>query len=102
VLTNIHRHSGSKSAVVQISRESDKVLVIAQDQGCGIPAEKLAEIQSRDSGVGIRGMRERLRQFQGEMTIASTAGGTTVVATIPVSNRLEVPSRSTVTFESSL
>ena len=84
-LTNIHRHSGSKRAIIQINRELDRILIEVRDQGKGIPKEKLAQIQYGRAGVGIRGMRERLRQFQGEMILDSTGGGTTVVVTIPVS-----------------
>jgi PAS domain S-box-containing protein len=83
-LTNVHRHSGSKSAVIQIFRESDRVLVEVRDHGKGIPPERLAEIQSKGSGVGIRGMRERLRQFHGDMNIHSTGAGTTILVAIPV------------------
>ncbi len=43
--------------------------------------DRLAEIQSKGSGVGIRGMRERVRQFQGELTVESNALGTTISAT---------------------
>ncbi len=87
-LTNIHRHSGSKRAIIQINRNPDRVLVEVRDQGKGIPKEKLAQIQHGRAGVGIRGMRERLRQFQGEMILDSTAAGTTVVVTLPVSNEI--------------
>jgi len=88
-LTNIHRHSGSKSAIIQIHRGLDSVLIDVRDQGKGIPTEKLAQIQYGRAGVGIRGMRERLRQFQGEMILDSTGGGTTVVVTIPVAKEIE-------------
>lgn len=83
-LTNIHRHSESRSATIEILRDPERVLVEVRDQGKGIPKEKLAEIQSRGAGVGIRGMRERLRQFQGEVIIDSPGAGTTVIATIPI------------------
>jgi PAS domain S-box-containing protein len=82
-LTNVHRHSGSKTAAIDVSRAGNKVLVEICDQGRGIPAEHLAKIQSKSTGVGIRGMRERLRQFHGELTIDSTARGTRVLVTIP-------------------
>jgi PAS domain S-box-containing protein len=87
-LTNIHRHSGSKRAIIRIVRDSDRVLIEVRDQGKGIPKEKLAQIQYGRTGVGIRGMRERLRQFQGEMILDSTGSGTTVVVTIPVSREI--------------
>jgi len=64
-LTNIHRHSGSRNATIQVLRDRERVIVEIQDSGRGIAREKLAEIQSKGSGVGIRGMQERLRQFGG-------------------------------------
>jgi PAS domain S-box-containing protein len=83
-LTNIHRHSGSKLASIRIARESDQVAVEVRDQGAGMTPDRLAQIQSGASGVGIRGMRERLRQFKGELKIASDSGGTRILVTIPV------------------
>ena len=47
-------------------------------------AARLAEIQSGRSGVGIGGMRERLRQFEGTMKIESDSSGTRIFATIPL------------------
>jgi PAS domain S-box-containing protein len=83
-LANIHRHSGSKTAVIEIARDSERVLVEVRDQGKGIAPERMAEIQSKGSGVGISGIRERLRQFNGEMIIQSDPSGTTVVVTVPL------------------
>jgi PAS domain S-box-containing protein len=83
-LTNIHRHSGSRTASIRIVREEGRVTIDVRDQGKGMPPEKLAEIQAGRSGVGIRGMRERLRQFNGEMKIESGNHGTRILATIPV------------------
>ncbi|MGB6876074.1 MAG: response regulator [Candidatus Acidiferrales bacterium] len=100
-LTNVHRHSGSKSAAIRITRETDRVVVEVRDQGKGISPERLAEIQSKSSGVGIRGMRERLRQFQGEMIIQSGPAGTTVLVTIPLSAATD-PVQSADSFESAV
>jgi len=83
-LTNIHRHSGSTSGFIHVARQNGMVTVEVQDRGKGISKEKLAEIQSRGSGVGIRGMRERLRQYKGNLKIESGASGTTVSVTLPV------------------
>ncbi len=84
-LTNIHRHSGSKRAMIEILRTPEQVLLEIRDEGKGISLEKLAEIQSRGAGFGIRGMRERARQFDGEMTIDSNGQGTLFRVTIPMS-----------------
>jgi PAS domain S-box-containing protein len=83
-LTNIHRHSGSHTAGIRITRAGDYISVEVRDRGKGIPPGKLAEIYSAGSGVGIRGMRERLRQLDGEMTIESDKRGTVISATVPL------------------
>jgi len=82
-LTNIHRHSGSKTAAIEIALADDTVTVEIRDQGKGMSPPKLAEIQSCSSGVGIRGMRERVRQFHGELLIESDKTGTRILARIP-------------------
>jgi PAS domain S-box-containing protein len=83
-LTNIHRHSGSKSAAIRIGRDEESVRIEVQDHGNGISPERLLEIQSHGSGVGLRGIRERIRQFRGEMKIESNGSGTTVVVGFPI------------------
>jgi signal transduction histidine kinase len=82
-LTNIHRHSGSKTALIRVAREPDKIYVEVRDHGKGMSQERLAEVQSQGIGVGIRGMRERMRQLHGELTIESNALGTRIFATLP-------------------
>jgi len=83
-LTNIHRHSESETASIRIARESNQLILDIRDQGKGMSAARLAEIQSGRSGVGIEGMRERLRQFDGTMKIESDSSGTRIFATIPL------------------
>ncbi len=83
-LTNVHRHSGSKSATINLAREGASISLEVQDQGRGIPPEKLAEIQTHGAGVGIQGMRERVRQFHGEMSIESDESGTRIFVVLPV------------------
>jgi two-component system NarL family sensor kinase len=82
-LTNIHRHSNSKTAAIRIERQSNAICVEVQDRGRGMSPERLAEIQSHGTGVGIRGMRERVRQFKGEMSIESDSSGTRIFVTFP-------------------
>jgi PAS domain S-box-containing protein len=83
-LTNIHRHSGSEAAVVRLSRTAGGVKLEVQDEGKGIPAEKLRGIQAQRSGVGITGMRERVRHFGGAMDIQSNIAGTKISIMLPV------------------
>lgn len=45
--------------------------------------EKLAEIRTKGSGVGFRGMRERVRQLNGKLQIQSGEGGTRIIVTLP-------------------
>ena len=94
-LTNIHRHSGSKTAVIRIDREEDTVRVKVEDQGRGMSPERLAQIQSQGTGVGIRGMRERLRHFRGDLVIESNGSGTKVCATLPLKTPLSTHEKRT-------
>jgi signal transduction histidine kinase len=82
-LTNIHRHSGSKTASIRIVRDDRALELEVRDEGRGMSAERLSEIQSRGSGVGIRGMRERTLQLAGTMSIESDGSGTRIHAVIP-------------------
>ena len=85
-LTNVHRHSGSATATVRLAREADLLHLYVIDQGCGISPEKLSSGQeSATLGVGLLGMRERLRQLRGQLEINSNSQGTSVHAIIPLS-----------------
>ncbi len=89
-LTNIHRHSGSAVAKVRVSRSDTDLRVEVQDQGKGISPEKRLEMElAGKAGVGIRGMRERIRQLGGALEIGSQriGGGMTLVARLPIAGR---------------
>jgi PAS domain S-box-containing protein len=83
-LTNTHRHSGSKTASIRLLMQNGALTLEVKDQGRGMPAEKLAEILAHGSGVGIQGIRERLRPYEGNMRIQSCANGTTISVTLQV------------------
>ena len=84
-LTNIHRHSESPVARIRISRSDGQVSLAVEDKGKGIPQEKREAMDSGGTpGVGIRGMRERLRQLGGTLEVKSNGSGTIVVACLPV------------------
>ncbi len=86
-LTNLHRHSGSAVARVLISQSEHDLCVEVQDEGKGISAVKRSEMElPGKAGVGLRGMRERIRQLGGTLEINSPVNGkgTAVVARFPV------------------
>jgi signal transduction histidine kinase len=85
-LTNVHRHSESPVAKIRLIRSADEIRLEVEDEGKGIPVEKQAELLSAGTpGVGIRGMRERLRQLGGtlEITCNGIDQGTKVIAKLP-------------------
>jgi PAS domain S-box-containing protein len=88
-LTNIYRHSGSDTASVKIEVHSDVVRLEVADNGKGIAEDILATLNSSGGqlGVGIRGMRERVRQLGGWLQIRSRPSGTTIVVTLSVTER---------------
>jgi signal transduction histidine kinase len=83
-LTNVHRHSGSATAEISLSNSMGKLTLQIRDQGRGMSPDKLAAAAGPGTaGVGLRGMRERVRGFGGELEILSDAKGTSVQAVIP-------------------
>jgi PAS domain S-box-containing protein len=86
-LTNVHRHSGSATAIVRLYRNGPTVVLEVTDEGRGTPTKNL-EGRANDwmaaFGVGLRGMSERLRPLGGDLQISSTEGGTTITATLPL------------------
>jgi two-component system NarL family sensor kinase len=83
-LTNIFRHSGSDTASVRIEVRSGIVRLEVADSGKGISEEILTTLNSSGGqlGVGIRGMRERVRQLGGWLQIRSRPTGTTIIVTL--------------------
>ena len=82
-LTNIHRHASATKASIIMSRSQAHVTAEVRDNGSGMSAERLRQVSSGGSGLGIRGMRERIRQFKGSMEIHSDSTGTKVSVEIP-------------------
>lgn len=79
-LLNVHRHSNSATAAVTLVRDGTNLRLQPRDEGVGMSGS-----QNRTGfGVGLLGIRERIRQLDGKLEIISRNGkGTTVVATIP-------------------
>jgi len=85
-LTNVHRHSGSKTADIRLTRHNGNVVLRVEDKGKGIPPELLTQSDKDwlgSLGVGLRGMNERIRQLGGKLEISSSESGTVVTAGVP-------------------
>ncbi len=86
-LTNVYRHSGSKTARITIAPSQEKLLSVQVcDEGKGMPRTNgVPASPGTNHGVGLSGMRERLRELGGTLEIRSSENGTTVIAAVPVS-----------------
>jgi len=85
-LTNVHRHSESRTAKIRLSVNEGWASMEIRDKGKGIPTnllEQSGEDWMGSLGVGLRGMNERMRQLGGKLEVASTDKGTTVTASVP-------------------
>jgi signal transduction histidine kinase len=79
-LTNIHRHAGSRDAIIRIARDAHEVNLEVKDHGRGMPKRG----DSAESDVGLQGMQERARQLGGSLEIRSGSEGTSVIAVLPL------------------
>lgn len=87
-LENVRRHSGSPVARVRLVRQNEQIVLAIEDSGHGVPAPVLTDSHHNASlGLGVAGMRERMRQLGGLLEIESGARGTTVKASVPIPNK---------------
>lgn len=87
-LTNVHRHSGSRSVEVRLTRDSTLVVLAIQDHGKGIPQDTLDRFKKSGTnvGVGLAGMRERIKELGGTFHLESSAKGTLLKAIVPIAS----------------
>ena len=85
-LTNVHRHSGSSTAKINIWRSTNQLRLKVEDQGKGmiLPAFGKDDRENAILGVGISGIRERVRQLGGQMQIRSGEWGTALEVVFPL------------------
>jgi two-component system NarL family sensor kinase len=88
-LTNVHRYSGTSSADIHIFEKSGNVVLEVIDYGKGArgATERMPFTGAPTLGVGIPGMRERLRQLGGQLDVDFGIKGTRVVASLPIAHR---------------
>ena len=84
-LTNIHRHAKSSSGEVVFETAPDRVILAISDHGVGISKDVLDRFESSGtSGVGLAGMRERIRELGGRFGVESSSAGTCVRVVVPL------------------
>ena len=85
-LTNIHRHSGSAKADVNLTFSPAWVTLKVRDYGKGIAQDVLVSFQTKGTnpGVGLAGMRERMRDLGGTLHVQSCEPGVLISAAIPL------------------
>lgn len=83
-LTNVHRHADSPTASIHVSQDEFLLRVEVQDAGKGLPLIDRETLALAQTGVGLRGMQERLRHFSGTLQVHSNGRGTRVTATLPL------------------
>ncbi len=98
-LGNIHRHSRSSRAEIRVHRKGAITLTI-EDYGKGIPKKLLDEFRTTNlgTGVGLAGMRERVREIGGTLSITSEGSGTRVEVVVPLERAQESTQSSGPTF----
>jgi signal transduction histidine kinase len=85
-LANIHKHAESKEAKIRLHSSDSLIILEITDTGKGIDPERLQKRRYgvRGLGVGITGMRERVRQLGGTLEIEPANPGTLIRATFPI------------------
>ena len=82
-LTNVFRHSRATKASVLLERKDTEIAARIFDDGVGVPHE-ISEFRQDSIGVGIAGMRQRVKEFGGEIKLRNTNPGTVVDVVIPI------------------
>ncbi len=83
-LSNILRHSESKRATIRLGTRGRNVRLEVEDYGKGLPEKIQRQMDSPGTGVGLSGMRQRVRELNGRFSIESKPGLTRIIATIPL------------------
>lgn len=90
-LTNVHRHSGASAAEVVVRQDAEQVVLEVKDNGSGMPEELLNHFQRTGAGmgVGLAGIRERVRELGGRLMLESDSAGTRVRVAVPLEPRVQ-------------
>ena len=85
-LTNVHRHSGASVVDIGLTLDAKQIRLEVKDNGQGIAQKRLKRLieGAAEAGVGLAGMRERLRELGGSLQIQSDQTGTKIVVWVPL------------------
>lgn len=94
-LSNVHRHAGSSQVDIRLGTDLEMVWMEIKDNGHGISPERLQRLNegAAEAGVGLAGMRERMRELGGSLQIESDSSGTRLRVAIPVGRRTQESER---------
>jgi signal transduction histidine kinase len=92
-LTNVFRHSGARKVCITLTQKNEQIIVTVLDDGKGID-NRIAELRPESVGVGIGGMKQRAKEFGGELRLTNANPGTLLELLIPA--RLAVREASVV------
>jgi PAS domain S-box-containing protein len=81
-LTNVFRHAGASNIWITLAQRGVQTIVTVRDDGRGI-GSKIVELQPESLGVGIRGIKQRAKEFGGELHVSNANPGTMVEVVIP-------------------
>jgi PAS domain S-box-containing protein len=95
-LTNVYRHSGGSTVDVLLQLDAEQVRMEIKDDGKGMPEQRVQRVTKGGvgSGVGLAGMRERVREVGGSLALLSGSSGTRVIITIPLDRPADESSES--------
>ena len=82
-LTNVYRHAEAGKVWVSLNQRDGHIAVSVLDDGKGID-QKVAELRPDSVGVGIGGMKQRAKEFGGELRLSKADPGTLLEVVIPV------------------
>jgi signal transduction histidine kinase len=90
-LTNVHRHSGSSRAKIRAGIDGEAAYLEVTDYSRGISQEMLESFKTTGNGVGVglAGIRERLREVDGKLDLSSSGDGTILRVSLPVTDTRE-------------
>jgi PAS domain S-box-containing protein len=90
-LTNVFRHSEARKVWINVHQKDGRIVVSVLDDGKGID-ERVAEMRPEKVGVGIGGMKQRAREFGGELRLKNADPGTLLELMIPSNSVVREPS----------